>query len=38
MGTEKACVALRIARDNNVGDDTWQKMIQLLEEETKKNK
>lgn len=38
MGTEKARVALRIARDNNVGDDTWQKMIQILEEETKKNK
>jgi len=38
MTTEKARVALRIARDNNVGDDTWQKMIQILEEETKKNK
>jgi len=36
MGTEKARVALRIARDNNVGDDTWQKMIQILEEETKR--
>ena len=37
MGTEKARVALRMARDNNVGDDVWQKMIQILEEETQKN-
>ncbi len=35
MGTEKARIALRMARDNNVGDDTWQKMIDLLENEMK---
>ena len=37
MGTEKARVALRLARDNNAGDDVWQKMIQILEEENRKN-
>ena len=37
MGTEKARVALRMARDNNAGDDVWQKMIQILEEENRKN-
>ena len=37
MGTEKARVALRLARDNNLGDDTWQKMIELLESETNSN-
>ena len=36
MGTEKARVALRMARDNNIGDDVWQKMINVLEEETNK--
>ena len=36
MGTEKARVALRMARDNNIGDDVWQKMIRVLEEETNK--
>ncbi len=33
MGTEKARVALRIARDNNASDETWQKVIDLLESE-----
>ncbi|MBO4459089.1 MAG: helix-turn-helix transcriptional regulator [Clostridiales bacterium] len=33
MGNEKARVALRIARDNNASDETWQKVIDLLESE-----
>ena len=31
MGNEKARVALRIARDNNASEETWQKVIDLLE-------
>ena len=34
MGTEKARVALRMARDNGVSDETWQKVIDMLEQET----
>ncbi len=30
MGNEKARVALRIARDNNASEETWQKIIDLL--------
>lgn len=33
MGTEKARVALRMARDNNVPEATWQKVIDMLEAE-----
>lgn len=33
MGTEKARVALRIARDNGATDATWQKIIDMLEKE-----
>ena len=33
MGTEKARVALRMARDNGASDATWQKVIELLEKE-----
>jgi len=33
MGNEKARVALRMARDNGAGDDTWQKIIDMLEKE-----
>ncbi|MBQ5849786.1 MAG: helix-turn-helix transcriptional regulator [Lachnospiraceae bacterium] len=33
MGTEKARVALRMARDNNVPEATWQKIIDMLEAE-----
>lgn len=35
MRTDKARVALRMARDNKLGDDTWQRMIDLLEGEMK---
>ena len=34
MGTEKARVALRMARDNGATDATWQKVIDILEKET----
>jgi transcriptional regulator with XRE-family HTH domain len=34
MGTEKARVALRMARDNGATDATWQKVIDMLEKET----
>ena len=34
MGTEKARVALRMARDNGATDATWQKVIDMLEQET----
>ncbi len=34
MGTEKARVALRMARDNGATDETWQKVIDMLEQET----
>lgn len=33
MGTEKARVALRMARDNGATDATWQKVIDMLEQE-----
>lgn len=33
MGNEKARVALRIARDNNASEETWQRVIDLLESE-----
>ena len=33
MGNEKARVALRIARDSNASEETWQKVIDLLESE-----
>ena len=33
MGTEKARVALRLARDTGATDDTWQKVIDMLEAE-----
>ncbi|MPL99759.1 hypothetical protein SDC9_45980 [bioreactor metagenome] len=36
MGTEKARVALRMARDINASDDDWMKVIELLEEQEKK--
>ena len=35
MGTEKARIALRMARDNRITDDTWQKLIDILKDETK---
>lgn len=35
MGTEKARVALRMARDNQVGDEVWMKVIEMLEAEDK---
>ena len=40
MGNEKARAALRMARDNNVSEKTWQKVIEMLEaeEEAKKDK
>lgn len=33
MGTEKARVALRMARDNGATDATWQKIIDMLKRE-----
>lgn len=33
MGTEKARVALRMARDKGATDATWQKIIDMLENE-----
>ncbi len=33
MGTEKARVALRMARDTGATDATWQKVIDMLEKE-----
>jgi hypothetical protein len=33
MATEKARVALRMARDNRASDATWQKVIDMFEEE-----
>ena len=36
MKTEKARVALRMARDNNLDDETWQKLIDILKEEIDK--
>lgn len=37
MGTEKARVALRLARDNGASDATWQKIIDMLEAEKADN-
>ncbi|MBQ1871335.1 MAG: helix-turn-helix transcriptional regulator [Lachnospiraceae bacterium] len=37
MGTEKARVALRMARDNGATDATWQKIIDMLEKENEEN-
>ncbi len=34
MSTEKARVALRMARDNGMENATWQKVIDLLKKET----
>ncbi len=34
MNTEKARVALRMARDNGMENATWQKVIDLLKKET----
>ena len=31
MGSEKARVALRMARDTNAGDKVWQEVIDMLE-------
>ena len=36
MGTEKARVALRMARDINASDADWMKVIELLEKQDKK--
>ena len=33
MGNDKARAALRMARDNNASEKTWQKVIELLEAE-----
>ena len=39
MGNDKARAALRMARDNNASEKTWQKVIELLEaEEAKEDK
>jgi transcriptional regulator with XRE-family HTH domain len=35
MGSEKARVALRMARDINAGDQEWQKVIEMLETKEK---
>ena len=36
MKTEKARVALRMARDNNLDDEIWQKLIDVLKEKIDK--
>ena len=36
MENEKARMALRMARDNNLGDETWEKLIDMLKEEIDK--
>lgn len=38
MGNEKARTALRMARDNNASEATWQKVIEMLEQEEKVQK
>ncbi len=38
MGNEKARTALRMARDNNASEATWQKVIEMLEQEEKEQK
>ena len=35
MGNEKSRAALRMARDNNASEATWQKVIEMLEQEEK---
>lgn len=35
MGSPKARVALRMARDNNTSEAVWQKVIDMLEQEKK---
>lgn len=35
MGSEKARVALRMARDINAGDKVWQEVIEMLEAQEK---
>lgn len=35
MGNRKARAALRMARDNNASEATWQKVIEMLEQEEK---
>lgn len=36
MKNDKVRIALRMARDNNLGNETWQKMIDVLKEEIDK--
>lgn len=38
MGNDKARAALRIARNKNASEATWQKVIEMLEQEEKENK
>ena len=38
MGNEKARTALRMARDNNASEATWQRVIEMLEQEEKEKK
>lgn len=38
MSSVKARTALRIARDRNASDMTWQKVIEMLEQEEKEDK
>ncbi len=38
MGNDKARVALRLARDTGASDETWQKVIDMLEAEQNKAK
>ena len=38
MSNEKARAALRMARDNKASEATWQKVIEMLEQEEKENK
>lgn len=38
MTNEKARVALRMARDTNLSEDSWQKVIEMLEQEEKERK
>ncbi len=36
MKNDKVRIALRMARDNNLGNETWQKLIDVLKEEIDK--
>lgn len=38
MSNDKARAALRMARDNNASEATWQKVIEMLEQEEKEKK